>query len=107
MGVGTGALTGPEQVVIRRVSGRNRQGTGGGGEAVKFAASGCIGPDFAPTAVASMKSVSALQAEYAAWSDGLPDNQRDSATAEALQAIVDLDLDDLAAIVPPRGFGRD
>jgi hypothetical protein len=48
-----------------------------------------------------------LQAEYAAWSDGLPDNLRDSATAEALQAIVDLDLDDLAAIVPPRGFGRD
>ena len=33
--------------------------------------------------------------------------QRDSATAEALQAIVDLDLNDLAAIVPPRGFGRD
>jgi hypothetical protein len=48
-----------------------------------------------------------LQAEYAAWSDGLPDNLRDSATAEALQAIVDLDLADLAAIVPPRGFGRD
>ena len=48
-----------------------------------------------------------LQAEYAAWSDGLPDNLRDSAIAEALQAIVDLDLGDLAAIVPPRGFGRD
>jgi len=48
-----------------------------------------------------------LQAEYAAWSDGLPDNLRDSATAEALQAIVELDLGDLAAIVPPRGFGRD
>ena len=25
----------------------------------------------------------------------------------ALQAIVDLDLDELAAIVPPRGYGRD
>ena len=37
----------------------------------------------------------------------LPDNLRDSAIAEALQAIVDLDLGDLAAIVPPRGFGRD
>ena len=48
-----------------------------------------------------------LQAEYAAWSDGLPDNLRDSATAEALQAILELDLGDLAAIVPPRGFGRD
>jgi hypothetical protein len=49
----------------------------------------------------------ALQAEYAAWSDNLPDGLRDTATAEALQAIVDLDLDELIAIVPPRGYGRD
>jgi hypothetical protein len=49
----------------------------------------------------------ALQAEYAAWHDALPDNLRDSATAEALQTIVDLDLDVLADIEPPRGFGRD
>ena len=32
---------------------------------------------------------------------------RDTATAEALQAIVDLDLDTLADIEPPRGYGRD
>jgi hypothetical protein len=37
----------------------------------------------------------------------LPDNLRESATAQALQAIDDLDLDELAAIEPPRGFGRD
>ena len=49
----------------------------------------------------------ALQAEYAAWLDALPDGLRDTASNEALQAIVDLDLDDLAAIVPPRGYGRD
>ena len=49
----------------------------------------------------------ALQAEYAAWSDGLPESLRDSATAEALQEIVDLDLDAVAHITPPRGFGRD
>ena len=49
----------------------------------------------------------ALQAEYAAWYDGLPGNLRDTATAAALQAIVDLDLDELAGIVPPRGYGRD
>jgi hypothetical protein len=49
----------------------------------------------------------ALQAEYAAWQDALPDSLRDTATAEALQAIVDLDLDALTAIVPPRGYGRD
>ena len=30
-----------------------------------------------------------------------------SATAEALQAIIDLDPDALIAIVPPRGYGRD
>ena len=48
-----------------------------------------------------------LQAEYAAWCDALPDSLRDSATADALQAIVELDLDVLADIEPPRGFGRD
>ena len=49
----------------------------------------------------------ALQAEYAAWYDVLPDNLRDTATGAALQTIVDLDLDDLVSIEPPRGFGRD
>ena len=49
----------------------------------------------------------ALQAEYAAWRDALPESLRHSATAEALQAIIDLDLDALADIEPPRGFGRD
>ena len=49
----------------------------------------------------------ALQAEYAAWCDALPDSLRNSAIAAALQAIVDLDLDELATIEPPRGYGRD
>lgn len=48
-----------------------------------------------------------LQAEYAAWSDALPENMRHSATADALQDIIDLDLDTLATIKPPRGYGRD
>jgi hypothetical protein len=48
-----------------------------------------------------------LQAEYGAWLDRLPDNQQDSALAETLRAIVDLDLSELQAIEPPRGFGRD
>jgi hypothetical protein len=48
-----------------------------------------------------------LQAEYAAWHDALPDGLRDNATVETLQAIVDLDLEELMAIVPPRGYGRD
>jgi len=49
----------------------------------------------------------ALQSEYTAWSNSLPDSFRDTATDEALQALVELDLADLAAIVPPRGYGRD
>ena len=49
----------------------------------------------------------ALQAEYRAWLQVLPDNLQESATAQALQAIDELDLDELAAIEPPRGFGRD
>ena len=48
-----------------------------------------------------------LQAEYATWLDALPDNQQDSALAETLRAIVDLDLSELQAVEPPRGFGRD
>jgi hypothetical protein len=47
-----------------------------------------------------------LQAEYAGWLDALPDNQ-DSALADALRAIVELDLSELQAIEPPRGFGHD
>ena len=49
----------------------------------------------------------ALQGEYAAWYETLPDNLHDTATAEALQAIVELELETLADITPPRGFGRD
>ena len=48
-----------------------------------------------------------LQAEYAGWLDALPDNQPDSALAEALRAIVELDLSELQAVEPPTGFGRD
>jgi hypothetical protein len=49
----------------------------------------------------------ALQTEYAQWFGALPDPLHNSTTGEALQAIVDLDLDDLLAIEPPRGYGRD
>ena len=48
-----------------------------------------------------------LQDEYQAWLDALPQNIADSATAEALRAICDLDLSELESIVPPRGFSRD
>ena len=56
---------------------------------------------------AAVNALVSLQAEYAAWLDALPDATRDTATGEALQAIADLDLDEIRAIQPPRGFGRD
>jgi len=49
----------------------------------------------------------AVQAECAAWFDALPESLRDSVTAEALQEIIDLDLESIAAVRPPRGYGRD
>jgi hypothetical protein len=48
-----------------------------------------------------------LQASYTAWLEALPDALRDTPTAEALQAIVDLDLEALASLELPRGYGRD
>ena len=48
-----------------------------------------------------------LQAEYAAWLEALPDSLQETDTAEALQAMVELDLDPLASAEPPRGYGRD
>ena len=49
----------------------------------------------------------AVQGECDAWLQALPDSLQESATAAALQSICDLDLGDLEAIEPPRGFGRD
>ena len=48
-----------------------------------------------------------VQAECAAWLEALPESLRASATAEALQEIVDLDLDSIAAVRAPLGYGRD
>jgi hypothetical protein len=49
----------------------------------------------------------AVQAECNAWFDTLPESLRDSATAAALQDMIDLDLDAIAAVQPPLGYGRD
>ena len=48
-----------------------------------------------------------LQAGYANWLTALPDGLRESRTAEALAAIVDLDLTTLTECETPRGYGRD
>ena len=49
----------------------------------------------------------ALQSEYAQWFEALPEPFRDTATGEALLAIIDLDLDEISTIEPPRGFAQD
>ena len=56
---------------------------------------------------AAVTALVALQDEYRAWLDLLPENLAASRTAEKLQAIADLDLDELLAVEPPRGYGRD
>jgi hypothetical protein len=48
-----------------------------------------------------------LQADYQARLDSLPENLAGSPTAEALEAICDLDLSEIEGVEPPRGFGRD
>ena len=48
-----------------------------------------------------------IQAEYQAWLDAIPEPLQDTTTAEALRSICDLDLSELQAVEPPRGFGRD
>ena len=46
-------------------------------------------------------------AQYAAWLEAPPINLQDSTLAAMLQAICELDLAELQAIDPPRGFGKD
>lgn len=47
-----------------------------------------------------------LQADYQQWLDALPEGLAESATADALRAICEVDLSGLE-VEPPRGFGRD
>jgi hypothetical protein len=48
-----------------------------------------------------------IQADRQAWLDALPESLQQGAAAEALQAICRIDLAELEAVEPPRGFGRD
>jgi len=48
-----------------------------------------------------------LQEEYRTWLDTLPPSLADSAMADALRTVCDLDLSALESVEPPRGFGRD
>jgi hypothetical protein len=57
-----------------------------------------------PTQIAELRI--GQQVEYAHWLEALPEATRESATGEASRAMVDLDLEEIMAIQPPRGFGR-
>jgi hypothetical protein len=56
---------------------------------------------------AAVAALTDLQDERHLWRDILRANLEGSRLAEGLDAIVELDLDELLAIDPPRGFGRD
>ena len=56
---------------------------------------------------AAVAALIELQDEYRIWRDNLPPNLEGSRLAEKLDAIVELDLEELEAIDPPRGYGRD
>ena len=73
-----------------------------------------VGVVAAITTLATVTSLGALA--IPAWAqtdptppsvDNLPANLEGSRLAEKLQAITEIDLDELQAIDPPRGYGRD
>ena len=57
--------------------------------------------------IAAVATLLALQDEYRVWFDKLPENLSGSRLADKLEAITELDLEELRAIDPPRGYGRD
>jgi hypothetical protein len=56
---------------------------------------------------AAVTTLVELQDQYRDWLDNLPASLESSRLAEKLQAIVELDLEELQALDPPRGYGRD
>ena len=56
---------------------------------------------------AAVAMLIALQHEYCVWLDNLPENLEGSRLADKLQAITELDLEELQAVDLPRGSGRD
>ena len=65
-------------------------------------------------AQAALEELRGVQEEYEEWNDNLPENLMDSAVAEKLAEVADLEVEYALDIVEqcystdlPRGFGRD
>ncbi len=70
--------------------------------------------DAASRAVTALEEMQEMQSEYQEWLEGLPDNLRESAVAEKLEIITEIDFDSAIETVSeaedadlPLGFGRD
>ena len=59
-----------------------------------------------PGGVRPSRPLRELQASYEAWRENLPASLESSATADRLDAVCELDIEQLD-IELPRGFGRD
>jgi hypothetical protein len=57
--------------------------------------------------MAAVEELQALQQEYQAWLDNLPESLQDSPVGEKLEAICSLDLEELVDIDLPLGWGKD
>ena len=55
---------------------------------------------------AAVATLRELQESYQQWRDNLPESLEDSATAGLLDAVIEVDLDQLDVELP-KGFGRD
>ena len=56
---------------------------------------------------AAVENLQQLQDAYRDWQENIPESLAETKTTELISEITDFDLDDLAALEPPRGFGRD
>lgn len=56
---------------------------------------------------AALGELKALIGEYENWYETMPEHLRDTPTGQALEAIMDLDLEAMETIQLPKGFGRD
>jgi len=56
---------------------------------------------------AAVTALQELQAEYQQWLENLPDSLRESPVGQKLEEVCNLDLESLADVDLPRGWGRD